>query len=181
MFSVYPGPKEGLGYTQNLRARVREQAGSVGGVTIKTGETAPQFTLPGTGGRDYSLADERGHVVVLAFYPGDDTSVCTAQLSSYNSDLDELVGLGARLFGISPQEVASHEAFAAKQGFRFPLLADTDKKVGEAFGILGPLGFYRRSVFVIDASGVVRFAHRSLVGATFKRTDEIVAAITTAS
>jgi peroxiredoxin len=149
-------------------------------VTIKVGELAPTFTLPGTGGRDYSLADERGHVVVLAFYPGDDTPVCTIQLNSYNSDLDELTGLGAHLFGISPQDVASHEAFSAKHGFRFPLLADTDKAVGEAFGILGPLGFYRRSVVVIDAAGVVRFVHRSLVGVTFKRSDELVAAIAAA-
>lgn len=150
-------------------------------MTIRVGETAPPFTLPGTGGRDYSLADERGHVVVLAFYPGDDTSVCTAQLNSYNTDLEDLTGVGARLFGISPQDVASHEAFAVKHGFRFPLLADTDKEVGAAFGILGPLGFYRRSVFVIDGGGIVRFAHRSLVGATFKRTEEILAAITDAS
>jgi peroxiredoxin len=149
-------------------------------VTIKAGDVAPAFTLPGTGGRDYSLADERGHVVVLAFYPGDDTSVCTTQLASYNTGLDSFADLGAHLFGISPQDVASHEAFAAKQGFRFPLLADTDKSVGESYGILGPLGFYRRSVFVVDAGGIVRYAHRSLVGATYKRTDELVAAVTAA-
>jgi peroxiredoxin Q/BCP len=146
-------------------------------VTLKSGEAAPDFTLPGTGSRDYSLAEQRGHVVVLAFYPGDDTTVCTVQLNSYNDDLSEFTDLGAQVFGISPQGVESHEAFAAKHGFEFPLLADEDKKVGDAFGILGPLGFYRRSVFVIDGEGVVRFAHRSLVGATFKKTPELVAAV----
>jgi peroxiredoxin Q/BCP len=146
-------------------------------VTLKSGEAAPDFTLPGTGGRDYSLAEQRGHVVVLAFYPGDDTTVCTVQLNSYNDDLSEFTDLGAQVFGISPQGIESHEAFAAKHGFQFPLLADEDKKVGDAFGILGPLGFYRRSVFVIDGEGVVRFAHRSLVGATFKKTPELVAAV----
>ncbi|MCU1378685.1 MAG: peroxiredoxin, partial [Acidimicrobiales bacterium] len=130
-------------------------------MTLKTGDRAPDFTLPGTGGQDYSLADERGHVVVLAFYPGDDTAVCTVQLNSYNDDLSEFTELGARVFGISPQGIESHEAFAAKHGFKFPLLADEGKKVGEAFGILGPLGFYRRSVFVLDGEGIVRFAHRS--------------------
>jgi peroxiredoxin Q/BCP len=148
---------------------------------IRVGDEAPGFTLPGTGGRDYALADERGHVVVLAFYPGDDTAVCTTQLASYNTGLDQLTDLGAHLFGLSPQGVPSHEAFAAKHGFLFPLLADEGKKVGEAYGILGRLGFYRRSIFVVDAAGIVRYAHRSLVGTTFKRTDELVTAVHAAS
>ena len=148
---------------------------------IRTGDKAPDFTLPGTGGRAYSLADERGHVVVLAFYPGDDTPVCTAQLSSYNVDLSTFGGLGARLFGISPQDVASHEQFASKYGFGFVLLADVDKEVAEAYGILGPLGFYRRSVFVIDGEGIVRFAHRSVVAASYVPADEIEAAIRAAA
>ena len=146
-------------------------------MTIRSGEPAPDFTLPGTGGRDYTLSAERGHAVVLAFYPGDDTAVCTVQLNSYNDDLAEFTELGADVWGISPQGVASHEAFAAKHGFRFPLLADEGKTVGELYGILGPLGFYRRSVFVVDAEGIVRYAHRSLVGATFKKSPELVAAI----
>lgn len=144
---------------------------------IKVGDHAPDFTLPGTGARDFSLEAERGHAVVLAFYPGDDTAVCTVQLNSYNDDLAEFRDLGATLLGISPQGVESHERFAAKHGFAFPLLADEDKAVGEAYGILGPLGFYRRSIFVVDAGGTVRFAHRSLVGATFKKTPELVAAV----
>lgn len=150
-------------------------------MTIKAGEPAPDFSLPGTGGREYALSAERGHVVVLAFYPGDETPVCTTQLTSYSTDLEQFTDLGATLWGISPQDVASHEAFAAHRGFRFPLLADVDKSVGEAYGILGPLGFYRRSIFVVDGTGVVRFAHRSLVGATFKRTEELVAAVQAAA
>ena len=149
-------------------------------MTISSGEPAPDFTLPGTGGRDYTLSAERGHPVVLAFYPGDDTTVCTVQLNSYNDDLADFTELGATVWGISPQGVESHEKFAAKHGFRFPLLADEGKKVGEAYGILGPLGFYRRSVFVVDGEGVVRYAHRSLVGATFKKSPELVAAIRSA-
>jgi peroxiredoxin Q/BCP len=149
-------------------------------MTIRAGEPAPDFTLPGTGGRDYTLSAERGHAVVLAFYPGDDTAVCTVQLNSYNDDLAEFTELGAAVWGISPQGVESHERFAAKHGFRFPLLADEDKAVGERYGILGPLGFYRRSVFVVDAEGNVRYAHRSLVGATFKKSPELVAAIRSA-
>jgi len=146
-------------------------------VTIKAGEAAPDFTLPGTGGRDYTLSAERGHAVVLAFYPGDDTAVCTVQLNNYNDDLADFTGLGATVWGISPQGVESHERFADKHGFQFPLLADEDKAVGGKYGILGPLGFYRRSVFVIDGDGIVRFAHRSLVGATFKKSPELLDAI----
>jgi peroxiredoxin Q/BCP len=148
---------------------------------IRVGDVAPGFTLPGTGGRDYTLAEERGHVVVLAFYPGDDTPVCTRQLSSYSADLAQFSGLGARLFGISPQDVASHERFAAKHGLEMVLLADVEKQVAAAYGILGPLGFYRRSVFVIDAGGTVRFAHRSFVGATYVRSGEVEAAIRAAA
>ena len=144
---------------------------------IRAGDVAPDFTLPGTGGRDYTLSDYRGRVVVLAFYPGDETPVCVAQLTSYNTDLGQFDALGAQLLGLSPQDVESHERFTANRGFQFPLLADVDKNVAEVYGTLGPLGFYRRSIFVIDGEGVVRFAHRSLTGATFKTSEELLAAI----
>ena len=92
---------------------------------------------------------------MLVFYPGDNTPVCTKQLNAYTSDIGEFTDVGAQILAISPQNVESHEGFSSKQGgFAFPLLADTDKKVGEAYGILGPLGFYRRSVFVVDGEGV---------------------------
>lgn len=144
---------------------------------IRSGDVAPDFTLPGTGARDYTLSDYRGRVVVLAFYPGDETPVCTTQLLSYNADLSQFDELGADLLAISPQDVESHERFAANRGFQFPLLADVDKKVAEIYGTLGPLGFYRRSIFVIDRTGTVRFVHRSLTGATFKTSAELLAAI----
>ena len=146
-------------------------------MAARVGEPAPDFTLPGTGGIDYTLSEHRGHPVVLAFYPGDDTPVCTVQLNTYNDDLDAFTELGAQVFGISPQSVASHETFAAKYGFGFPLLADVDKGVGETYGIIGPLGFYRRSVFVVGADGILRYARRSLLGVTFTRTPELLAAI----
>lgn len=148
---------------------------------IRPGEPAPDFTLPGTGGRDYTLSEYRGRPVVLAFYPGDETPVCITQLTSYNNDLSQFDALGAQLLGISPQDVDSHERFAANRGFEFPLLADVDKKVAETYGTLGPLGFYRRSVFVIDAGGMVRYAHRSISGATFKPSKELLAAVQASS
>jgi peroxiredoxin Q/BCP len=147
------------------------------------GEPAPGFSLPGTdrtdeGRRTYTLEEFRGRPVVLVFYPGDNTPVCTRQLNAYTSDIDAFEGVGAQVLAVSPQSVESHDEFSCKQGgFAFPLLADEDKAVGEAYGVLGPLGFYRRSAFVIDAEGVVRYAHRALAGLTFRPTAELVAAV----
>src|SRR5437867_2319095 len=147
-------------------------------MTLRPGDNAPDFTLAGTQGRDYTLSEFRGQPVVLAFYPGDNTLVCTRQLNSYSGDIEEFEGVGAQVLAISPQDVESHEGFSCKHaGFKFPLLADTEKEVGRAYGILGPLGFYRRSVFVVDADGVIRYAHRAAVGVTYRRTDELVAAV----
>jgi peroxiredoxin Q/BCP len=143
-----------------------------------TGDVAPGFTLPGTGGQTYSLSGFRGQPVVLVFYPGDNTPVCTTQLNQYSADIDSFEGLDAVVLAVSPQSVESHEQFSCKQGgFKFPLLADESKSVGEQYGVVGPLGFYRRSVFVIDAAGVIRYAHRSAHGLTFKKSDELVRAI----
>jgi peroxiredoxin Q/BCP len=149
---------------------------------IKVGDRAPDFTLPGTGQREYTLSEYRGTPVVLVFYPGDNTPVCTRQLNQYTSDIEQFSALGAQVLAISPQSVASHEGFADMQGgFGFPLLADEGKKVGEAYDILGPLGFYRRSTFVVDGDGVVRYAHRSVAGITFRPTDELLAAVKAAT
>jgi len=148
---------------------------------ISVGDVAPDFTLPGTSGRSYSLAEYRGQPVVLVFYPGDNTPVCTKQLNAYTDDIERFEHLSAQVLAISPQSVESHEGFAGKHGFKFPLLADTDKKVAGTYGTLGPLGFPRRSVFVVDKDGVVRYVHRAIAGLTFRSTDELVTAVENAS
>lgn len=141
------------------------------------GETAPEFTLPGTGGASYSLSNYRGQPVVIVFYPGDDSPVCTKQLNSYNNELSAFEGVGAQVLAISAQDIESHESFASKYGFKFPLLADTDKTVASAYGTVGPLGFPRRSVFVVDGQGIIRYAHRAIAGLTFRPVEELVAAV----
>ncbi|MEY2642837.1 MAG: hypothetical protein RLZZ368_1484 [Actinomycetota bacterium] len=146
-------------------------------MSIKVGDIAPAFTLPGTGGRSYSLSDFAGKPLVIAFYPGDDTPVCTKQLNAYNNDFEEFENLDAAVVGISAQDIASHEAFAAKHGFRFPLLSDVDKTVAAAYGTLGPLGFPRRSVFVVGSDGRLNYVHRALAGVTYRSVQEITAAI----
>ena len=147
-------------------------------MALSIGDPAPPFTLPGTGGRTYSLSDYRGAPLVLAFYPGDNTPVCTMQLSNYSHDIDRFLDVGAAVLAISPQDVESHEQFSDDNGgFAFPLLADTDKKVAKAYDVPGPMGFYRRSVFVVDGAGVVRYVHKSLAGLSFRPVDELIDAL----
>jgi peroxiredoxin Q/BCP len=154
---------------------------------VRVGHPAPDFTLPGTDGtpeghRDYRLSELAGRPVVLVFYPGDNTPVCTRQLNSYTADVDAFREVDAQVLAISPQSVESHDAFSADQGgFAFPLLADVDKAVGRLYGILGPVGFYRRSIFVVDGGGVVRHAHRAVAGLSFRPTAELVAAVAAAA
>lgn len=143
-------------------------------MSVGVGDVAPEFTLPGTGGRDYTLSSYRGQPVVLVFYPGDDTPICTKQLNSYNDDLGQFGEMNAQVLAISAQDVASHESFADKHGFQFPLLADADKAVAAAYGTLGPIGFPRRSVFIVDADGVIRYAHRAIAGLTFRPVKELI-------
>ena len=105
---------------------------------VEVGQEAPDFTLPGVCDgerRDYTLSEFRGRKVVLAFYPGDNTPGCTRQMCSYRDDFSKFDESGAVLLGISPQDVDSHEKWAEKRGFHFPLLADTDKTVIELYGV----------------------------------------------
>lgn len=144
---------------------------------IQVGDKAPDFTLPGIqdgNKREYTLSEYRGQKVVLAFYPGDFTPGCTRQMCSYRDNFGDFEPTGAVLLGISPQDVESHERWAEKKEFHFPLLADVDKKVIEAYGVGAPIINVRRSVFVIDGEGIVRFADRKLIGATFVPIDKLV-------
>lgn len=141
------------------------------------GEVAPEFTALGTGDRSYSLGDYRGRPVVLVFYPGDATPVCTIQLKSYTNGIDQFAALDAQVLGISPQNVDSHEKFSSAQNLAFPLLYDEGKSIGESYGVLGPLGFYRRSVFVINGEGKIAYAKRNINNALFVSTDKLVDAV----
>jgi peroxiredoxin Q/BCP len=143
-------------------------------MSVGIGDDAPDFTLPGTGGAAYSLSDFRGRPLVLVFYPGDDTPVCTKQLNAYNDGLSQFEALDAQIVGVSAQSVESKDAFSSKHGFDFPLLADTDKTVAAAYGTLGPIGFPRRSTFIIDADGVIRYAHRAIAGLTYRPVSELI-------
>lgn len=148
---------------------------------LKVGDEAPDFTLPGIDGgveQAWTLSELRGQPVVLVFYPGDGTPVCTRQLVTYTDEIAAFADVGAQVLAMSPQSVDSHRAFAAENGgFAFPLLADEDKAVGLRYGIVGPLGFYRRSVFVIAPDGTIGWIHRAVAGLSFQPSEDIVAAV----
>lgn len=144
-------------------------------MSVGVGDRAPDFTLPGTGGASYSLSDFLGKPIVLLFYPGDDSVVCTKQLNAYNEGLSQFRQLDAQIVGVSAQDIDSKEAFTSKHGFEFPLLADVDKQVADAYGTLGPIGFPRRSVFVIDADGIIRYVHKAIAGLTYRPVSELIA------
>lgn len=143
-------------------------------MSIGVGDRAPDFTLPGQDGTEVSLSDYSGKPVVLVFYPGDDSPVCTKQLNAYNEGLSQFDEVDAQIVGISAQGIESKQAFTAKHGFEFPLLADVDKEVAGAYGTLGPIGFPRRSIFIVDAGGVIRYAHKAIAGLTYRPVDELI-------
>ena len=116
-------------------------------MSVSAGEPAPDFVLSGTDGtedgrRDYKLADYRGEVVVLVFYPGDNTAVCTRQLNTYTAEIDDFEQVDATILAISPQSVESHEGWARDieetQGAapNYPIIADGDFKVSKLYGML---------------------------------------------
>jgi len=159
---------------------------------VDVGDAAPDFELPGTGGRMYKLSEYRGKNVVLAFYPGDQTTVCTAQFCSYRDNGERIDQLDAEVLGISPQSVDSHEHWVEEQTLNVPLLADEDLSVSKRYGVtawLGPLArftelkdvpggrYIMRSIFVIDGEGIVRSRHVSRTGSTYQSVDDLERAV----
>jgi peroxiredoxin Q/BCP len=144
---------------------------------LSVGDEAPPFELPGTGGRSYRLDEYRGRGVILAFYPGDFTPVCTKQFCSYRDDGDQIEALGVPMLGISPQSVESHERFATEHGLTVPLLSDQHKRVARAYGVLGPGGYLRRSIFLIDGEGIVRYRHVALFGLRYQEVGDLERAV----
>jgi peroxiredoxin Q/BCP len=159
---------------------------------VDVGDAAPDFELPGTGDKLYRLSGYRGGNVVLAFYPGDGTRVCTAQFCSYRDEGERISELDAEVLGISPQSVASHERWVQEQRLNVPLLADEEMKVAKAYGVSGwasplakiaglattPGGWYvKRAIFVVDAGGIVRYRDVSTTGASYKSVDDLEQAV----
>jgi thioredoxin-dependent peroxiredoxin len=140
------------------------------------GDRAPDFALEGTDG-SFRLSDHRGQRVVLLFYPGDETVVCTRQFCSYRDRVDDMSALDAVVVGISHQGVDSHDAFTAHHDLTVPLLADVDREVARAYGVSAPILGTRRATFVIDEDGIVRHRMVHTLGLDFESADDLAEAL----
>lgn len=134
---------------------------------LSPGATAPDFTLPDEQGQHHRLADYRRRPVILAFYPGDWSPVCSDQLVLYNEVLDMFAEYRARLLAISVDGIWSHRAFAEQRSLNFPLLSDFEPKgaVSRQYGAYNPQqGTSRRALFVIDGLGQIRWSYQAPEG-----------------
>ncbi len=132
------------------------------------GDPAPDFELESSEGRIH-LTDWLQHgAVLLVFYPGDDSPVCTNQLCDYRDHLGEFGELGVQVIGINSQSLESHRTFAKKYDLDFPLVADPQRNTCRAYDAAGLFGMTRRSIFLIDRSGIVRYCRTDLP--VFRRT-----------
>lgn len=143
--------------------------------TPQVGEQAPDFELDGTDG-PFKLSEHRGERVVLLFYPGDNTPVCTKQFCSYRDRADSFAELDATVVGISAQDVGSHNAFSGKYALNVPLLADVDGAVARSYSAVNRLGT-KRAVIVIDEQGVVQYRHDHRLGLDYQSVDDLKAAL----
>ncbi|HEY1357473.1 MAG TPA: peroxiredoxin [Thermoleophilaceae bacterium] len=140
------------------------------------GDPAPDFALKGTDG-SFRLSAHRGERVVLLFYPGDGTPVCTRQFCSYRDRADDLSGLDATVVGISSNSLESHRSFTLRNSLTVPLLADEDGEVAKAYGAWrGPLRT-KRAVVIVDEEGIVRHRHDHLLGIDFQDVDQLAEAL----
>ena len=129
---------------------------------VRIGDLAPDFTALDDRGERISLSDFKGRVVVLFFYPKDDTPGCTVEACSFRDHLPRFDGLDAVVLGVSPDSVKSHKKFKEKFDLPYPLIADEDKKIVNAYGVWGEKSMYgrkymgvARTTFVIDRDGKI--------------------------
>ncbi len=145
--------------------------------TPRVGEPAPDFELPGSEG-SFRLSEHRGERVILLFYPGDETLVCTKQFCSYRDHSEDLGSLNATVVGISSQDLESHASFIAKHGLNVPLLADVEKQVAKSYSAFAQrLGMTKRATIVIDEEGVVRYRQDHALGLDYESVDDLKQAL----
>lgn len=132
-------------------------------ITLKEGDKAPTFTAPDQNGKKVSLVDFKGKKLVLYFYPEDDTPTCTIQACNLRDNYALLKQHGFEVVGVSPDEAGKHKKFEAKFRLPFTLLADTEHKILEKYGVWGEKQMFghkymgvHRTTFVIDEKGIIR-------------------------
>ena len=142
----------------------------------ETNELAPEFSLLNADDQTFSLSAHKGQKLLLVFYPGDDTPVCTRQLCDYRDGIEQFADLGVQVVGISADDAASHRAFREKYQLPFVLLSDPDLAVAEQYGCKGLIGM-KRGVFLLDESHHIRYRHVESVALFRRKRDELLAAI----
>ena len=146
--------------------------------SLTVNEPAPDFTLKDGDGGEWRLSDHRGQVVVLLFYPGDETPVCTRQMCSVRDRWEDYRETGAEVVGISSDSVESHKKFAEHHELPLRLLSDSNREVARSYGALSLIpGRVARSVFVIDAKGILRYSDVRPIGLFKPKDDVTIAAI----
>ncbi len=144
----------------------------------KVGAPAPDFTLKDGNGDEWRLSANRGKVVVLLFYPGDETPICTRQMCSVRDRWEDYSTTGAEVVGISADSVESHQKFAEHHELPLRLLSDPSAEVANLYGARSLIpGKVARSVFVIDANGVMRYRDVRPLGLFRPKDDEVLKAI----
>lgn len=144
----------------------------------KVGDEAPDFALRDGNGSDWRLRDQRGKVVVLLFYPGDETPICTRQMCSVRDRWDDYSATGAEVVGISTDSVESHKKFAEHHDLPLRLLSDTGGNVAKLYGAQSMIpGKVARSVFVIDPKGTIRYRDVRPLGLFRPKDDDVLKAI----
>ena len=130
--------------------------------TLKAGDKAPDFTSKDQNGEEVSLANFKGKTVILYFYPKDDTPGCTAEACDFRDNYQSLIGKGYEVIGVSTDDSKSHKKFETKYSLPFPLIADEDKSINEAYGVWAEKNNYGkkymgtvRTTFIIDADGII--------------------------
>jgi len=145
---------------------------------MQKGSPAPDFTLPDSTGKSWHLAEQRGKIVVLLFYPGDETPICTRQMCSVRDRWDDYIATGAEVVGISTNSVESHIEFAKHHNLPLRLLSDEGGVIANLYGARSLIpGKVARSVFVIDPSGILRHRDVRPLGLFRPKDDEILRAI----
>jgi peroxiredoxin Q/BCP len=146
--------------------------------TTAPGTEAPDFVLRDGEDSEWRLSDQRGKVVVLLFYPGDETPICTRQMCSVRDRWEDYAATGAEVVGLSTNTVDSHKKFAEHHDLPLRLLADVERKVADLYGAESLIpGKVARSVFVIDANGIIRYRDVRPLGLFRPKDDVIIKAI----
>ena len=150
-------------------------------MSANVGASAPDFTLKDGDGREWRLSEQKGRVVVLLFYPGDETPVCTKQMCSVRDNWEEYQRTGAEVVGVSTDSAESHRRFAERHSLPLRLLSDPERRVAELYGAKSWLpGRSARAVVVIDAEGLVRHNRAQPLSLFRPKDDEVLAAIRSA-